>query len=119
MKKIINSKYRALYLMIFFLIFNLGYSLYFGRNTDIGFYSSPSCVEEYLLDIIMAIGIFFSFMLAGFDITNNFINNFNKTLVEKSIEINATISNELYKEIIKENSIEIQQNKGFKKYESQ
>ncbi len=115
MKKIINSKYRALYLMIFFLIFNFGYSLYFGKNTEIGFYSSPSCVEEYILDIIIVIGIFFSFMLAGFDITNNFINNFNKTLAEKSIEINSTISEELYKEI----KNEIQQNKGFKKSKSQ
>ncbi|ENY8847867.1 TPA: hypothetical protein ACJI4K_003401 [Clostridioides difficile] len=109
MKKIINSKYRALYLIIFFLIFNFGYSLYFGRNTEIGFYSNPSCVEEYILDIIVLIGIFFSVMLASFDITNNFINNFNKTTAEESIEINATISKELYKEIkdeiMKENSI--------------
>lgn len=75
MKKIINSKYRALYLFIFFLIFNLIYSLYFGRSTEIGFYSSASCIEEYILDIITSIGLFFSMMLAGFDVTENFINS--------------------------------------------
>lgn len=75
MKKIINSKYRALYLFMFLLIFNLIYSLYFGRNTEIGFYSSPSCITEYILDIITSIGIFFSIMLAGFDVTENFINS--------------------------------------------
>ncbi|WP_227856774.1 hypothetical protein [Clostridioides sp. ZZV14-6150] len=111
MKKIIRNKYRALYLIIFFLIFNFGYSLYFGRNTEIGFYSNPSCMGEYILDIIVLIGIFFSVMLAGFDITNNFINNLNKTITEKSIEINATISEELYRqikdEIVKENSTEL------------
>ncbi len=73
MKRIINSKYRALYLFMFLLIFNLIYSLYFGRNTEIGFYSSPSCIEEYIMDIITSIGIFFSMMLAGFDVTENFI----------------------------------------------
>lgn len=72
-KKIINCKYRALYLVILFLIFNFAYSLYFGKNTEIGFYSRPSCIEEYLLDIITSIGIFFSMMLAGFDVTENFI----------------------------------------------
>ncbi|EML6501681.1 hypothetical protein PIT23_003085 [Clostridioides difficile] len=75
MKSIINSKYRALYLFIFFLIFNLIYSLYFGRSTEVGFYSSPSCIEEYILDIITSIGLFFSMMLAGFDVTENFINS--------------------------------------------
>ncbi|EOE7167676.1 hypothetical protein KWL52_006380 [Clostridioides difficile] len=75
MKRIINSKYRALYLFMFLLIFNLIYSLYFGRNTEIGFYSSPSCITEYILDIITSIGIFFSIMLAGFDVTENFINS--------------------------------------------
>ncbi|AUO78282.1 hypothetical protein LIBA6276_00064 [Clostridioides phage LIBA6276] len=80
MKKIINSKYRALYLMIFFLIFNLGYSLYFGRNTDVGFYSSPSCIIEYILDIITSIGIFFSMMLAGFDMIEKLIERLNDTM---------------------------------------
>lgn len=75
MKKIINSKYRALYLFMFFMIFNLIYSLYFGRNTEIRFYSSLFCIEEYILDIITSIGLFFSMMLAGFDVTKNFINS--------------------------------------------
>ncbi|HEK4597303.1 TPA: hypothetical protein SOK46_002660 [Clostridioides difficile] len=75
MKRIINSKYRALYLFMFFLIFNLIYSLYFRRNMEIGFYSSTSCIEEYILDIITSIGLFFSMMLAGFDVTENFINS--------------------------------------------
>ncbi|HFL2456741.1 hypothetical protein [Clostridioides difficile] len=42
---------------------------------EIGFYSSTSCIEEYILDIITSIGLFFSMMLAGFDVTENFINS--------------------------------------------
>lgn len=75
MKKIINSKYRVLYLFIFFLIFNLIYSLYFGRNMEIGFYFSIFCIEEYILDIIIFIGLFFLMMLVGFDVIENFINS--------------------------------------------
>ncbi|MGO1042180.1 hypothetical protein ACTPEO_05535 [Clostridioides difficile] len=88
MENIINSKYRALYLMIFLLIFNFGYSLYFGRNTDIGFYSSPSCITEYILDIITSIGIFFSMMLAGFDMIEKLIERLNDTVNEMEDEVN-------------------------------
>ncbi|MDW0050246.1 hypothetical protein RHK18_20190 [Clostridioides difficile] len=87
MKKIINSIYRALYLFIFFLIFNLIYSLYFGRNTEIGFYSSTSCIEEYILDIT-SIGLFFSMMLAGFDVTENFINSLRIIVKKMQSEVN-------------------------------
>ncbi|HBG2116746.1 TPA: hypothetical protein KPJ77_002593 [Clostridioides difficile] len=97
MKKIINSKYRALYLVILFLIFNFTYSMYFGRNTEIGFYSSPSCIEEYLLDIITSIGIFFSMMLAGFDVTENFINSL-RNYCEEDVKRGGLIGNKrLYK----------------------
>lgn len=98
MKKIINSKYRALYLVMLFLIFNFTYSMYFGRNTEIGFYSSPSCIEEYLLDIITSIGIFFSTMLAGFDVTENFINSL-RNYCEEDVKRGETIGVErLYKQ---------------------
>ncbi|MDI0267835.1 hypothetical protein QIW52_17735 [Clostridioides difficile] len=88
MKRIINSKYRALYLAISFLIFNFAYSLYFGRNTEIGFYSSPSCIEEYILDIITSIGIFFSIMLAGFDMIEKLIGSLEETINEIEEEEN-------------------------------
>ncbi|MDI7818082.1 hypothetical protein ABRY17_15685 [Clostridioides difficile] len=99
MNSMINNKYRALYLLTLFLILNFICNVYFAKNANVEYYLSSYCIFENGMKIIISVGIFFSMMLAGFDITNKFINKFKEAIKEESIDINASISEELYKEI--------------------
>lgn len=63
----ILKKYRSIFILTFFLLFNMAESLYFGQGTLKGYNNSPVSLAEWICDIISAIGAFTALVIAMYD----------------------------------------------------
>lgn len=62
------KKYRAILVMLVFLVFNMLSSIYFGADSALGFNLIPMSVGEWVCDIVSRSGQYFALMMGIYDL---------------------------------------------------
>lgn len=64
------KKYRSVFLMMLFFLFNIAESIYFGQGTPHHYNLYPNSTMEWICDIISFVGVFWAFIMGLYDVNS-------------------------------------------------